>query len=182
MAKMRTTGLVLAAMTMLSLGAQERMNVVLKEGTVQNFNLPEVEQVVFDSQEAVSLQVGNTEDITTTNAIIFARLTVDDANLDRVTYGFLYETSSGTKCQVQVDEMGEDGIFCANLSDLMPGTTYYYQPYALLNGVYYYGATSFFRTKEKQADNACVAFLSPYTTTKAAPSMASLPSSPIDYV
>ena len=46
MVNLRITGLVLAAMTMLSLGAQERMNVVLKEGTVQNFNLFEVEQVV----------------------------------------------------------------------------------------------------------------------------------------
>lgn len=159
------TFVVLAAMTIPSASAQERMNVVLNDKTVQNFNISEVEQVVFDSKEAVTLQVGNAENITATSATISAKLTAENLSLGEISYGFFYETSSNTRQQVQALGISDEGFFSVELSSgLAPGTTYYYRPYAVLNGVFYYGASSFFRTKEEQADNACVAFLSPYAT------------------
>ena len=53
--KSRIEFVMLAAMTILAAGAQERMNVVLKAGNVQNFNIQDVEQVVFDEKGSVSL-------------------------------------------------------------------------------------------------------------------------------
>ena len=162
--KILTTFAMLTEMTLLSVSAQERMNVVLKAGTVENFNITEVEKVVFDKKEVVSLQVGNAENITATGATIFAKLNADESVTEGISCGFFYETSFATRKKVEVEVVGDDGLFSVSLSDLMPGTTYYYQPYAIVNGVTYNGASSFFRTKEEQADNACVAFLSPYAT------------------
>ena len=147
------TGIMLAVMTVSAASAQERMNVVLKEGTVQNFNIPEIEQVVFDSKGAVSLLTGNAKSITATCATISAKLITDESCQSGITYGFFFGTSSSAWQKVQADGIDEEGFFSVNLSDLAPGTTYYYQPYAIVNGVTYKGASSFFRTKEEQADN-----------------------------
>lgn len=162
--KSRIEFVMLAAMTILAAGAQERMNVVLKAGNVQNFNIQDVEQVVFDEKGSVSLQTGSAESITATSATISARLVAEDSNLGESTFGFCYETSSDFQQMIQASETNEDGFFSASLSDLASGTTYYYRPFAILNGMTYYGATYFFHTKAEQADNACVAFLSPYAT------------------
>lgn len=157
-----TTFAMLAVMSMLSASAQERMNVVLRDKTVQNFEIPEVEQVVFDNGKAVKLQAGNAEDITATSATLSARLTTEETVGDDVVCGFFYGTSSNPDQQVQASIV--NGQLSINLPGLAPGTTYYYRPYAVLNGVYYYGATSFFRTKEEQVNTAGVAFLSPYAS------------------
>ena len=156
--------IMLAAMNMLTADAQERMNIVLNDKSVQNYSIPEVEQIAFDNEGTVSLLVGNAEGITSSSATVSAKLTADESVQGDITYGFIYETPDGTKHQVQSGNKGEDGIFSAALSDLAPGTSYYYRPYAIYNNIYYYGATSFFRTEAEQTDNACVAFLSPYTT------------------
>ena len=154
----------LAAMNMLAASAQERMNVVLSDQTVQSFGVAEVEQIVFDNKGTVQLLVGNAESITATSATVSARVKTEDGALGEATYGFCYGTATPPRQQVQAEGKEEDGSFRITLSGLTPGTSYYYRPYAVLNGVCYYGATSFFRTEKEQTDNACVAFLSPYAT------------------
>ncbi len=154
----------LAAMTILPTNGQERMNVVLNDKTIESFNIPDVEQVVFDNKGAISLQVGNAEGITATGAVVSAKLSSDETVGDDITFGFFYETSSAQRLQVQADGIEEDGTFSVTLTDLTPNTAYNYRPYAIINNVYYYGATSFFHTKEEKADNGIVAFLSQYAT------------------
>ena len=102
--KSRIEFVMLAAMTILAAGAQERMNVVLKAGNVQNFNIQDVEQVVFDEKGSVSLQTGNAEGITATSATISARLVAEDSNLGESTFGFCYETSSDFQQMIQASE------------------------------------------------------------------------------
>ena len=63
-----------AALSLVPTSAQERMNVVLTDKTVQSFDIPRVEQVAFENKEAVRVQVGNAEGITSGAATVSARL------------------------------------------------------------------------------------------------------------
>lgn len=145
-------------------GAQERMNVLLADKSVQSFDVPEVEQVSFDSKGSVALQVVGADGVTATAAALSAKLAADVPALSGVACGFFYGTSVNPQQQVQAAEMSEDGIFHVSLSGLTAATTYYFRPYAVVDGMFYYGDTSFFRTREAQVGTEGVAFLSPYAS------------------
>ena len=145
-------------------GAQERMNVLLADKSVQSFDVPEVEQVSFDSKGSVVLQVVGAEGIAADAAALSAKLVADGDAWAGMACGFFYGTSVNPQQQVQAAEMSEDGIFRVGLSGLAPATIYYFRPYAVVDGMFYYGDTSFFRTREAQVSTEGVAFLSPYAS------------------
>lgn len=144
--------------------AQERVNVVLNNKQVHNYNILEIEQIAFDDEGSVLLQVGNADNITTNSASLSAQLIADISQQGNITCGFFYGTTSQPEEQIQANGKDQNDFFRAELTNLSAGTTYYYCPYALFNGVFYYGQTSFFRTKEEQVETSSVAFLSSYPT------------------
>ncbi len=165
--KMVLANVMLAAVSLLPVCAQERMNVVQTDKSVESFDIPKVEQVTFDNKGTVLVQVGNAVGLTASAATISARLASEDSDMDGISCGFFYGTTPSPQLQVQAGliQKTDDGtMFTANLSGLQPNTTYYFRPYAELNGMYYYGSTSFFRTDEEQTNTEGVAFLSQYAS------------------
>ena len=161
------TNVLLAVVSLMPVCAQERMNVVQTDKSVKSFDIPKVEQVTFDNKGTVLVQVGNAEGITASAATISARLAAEDSDMCGITCGFFYGTTPSPRLQVQagvVLKTDDVTMFTANLSGLQPNTTYYFRPYAELNGMYYYGNTSFFRTDEEQTNTEGVAFLSQYAS------------------
>ena len=127
-----------AALSLVPTSAQERMNVVLTDKTVQSFDISRVEQVAFENKEAVRVQVGNAEGITSGAATVSARLIAETSGLDGITCGFFYGTTPSPQLQAQAElQQTTDGgsAFSANLSGLEPSTTYYFRPYIIYNNV-----------------------------------------------
>jgi len=162
--KSATFSLLLVALGFLSVNAQQRLNVMLSDKTVQNFPLSEVDQIAFDNQSSVLVQTGDASSITTTGASVSARITSEDPTPEDFSYGILFGTTRHPQQQVPASGALQDGVYSVSLTNLTPATTYYYRPYAIQNGIIYYGDVSFFQTVEEKVNTDGVAFLSQYAT------------------
>lgn len=93
---------------------------------------------------------GAARNIKTNSALLSGRLDGFVDLLDENSrYGFLYSgTSDPTMGGITINcELGTDGTMSANVTDLKPGTTYYYCTFLYANGEYTYGIISSFETK-----------------------------------
>jgi len=136
-----------SAFLLFPLQAQEKkMFIYYHNGTVYETFISEIDSIKFSGQSEVSVtfiisdatKVGNTA---TFNASVAANATVTDK-------GICYSSTNNTPTtnDSKVSKGSGTGDFIAKLSDLIPNTSYYARPYAIVNGTTFYSSVKTFTT------------------------------------
>lgn len=151
----------LVALTATIAMAQEKMKVVLTDGTTSEFIVKKVTQIYFDGQD-ITLTIGQATNITSNSADI--PFTMEGAD-GTVSAGIILSTNSdlsGENYEKQVTNTMADGQGTANVTNLSANTIYYYKAFAKVDDIYFYSEeTLSFTTLE---DNQTVIYREPYTT------------------
>ncbi len=155
--------LTLCALVSLSLGmqAQNQMHVNLKDGSMLNVFVSEIESVTWDSSTDDTGEnnpddptvTGNATNITENSATIvgYANNVRDNESTD-LKIGIIYCTegtpnkSNGIQKTVKQSEVAKDGKYTIDITGLGPGTTYYYRSFVYQSGLWFYGKVRSFNT------------------------------------
>ena len=147
---------------MMNMVAQDRqMHVNLKNGSVLNVFLSEIEDITWD-YDAEGGDVNNPEEPTVTGdateithysatLTCYANNILDNLSND-LKVGIIYSTegtpskSNGTQNTVSTYNIGSDGKYTISLTGLTEGTTYYYRSFVYQSGIWFYGNVRSFTT------------------------------------
>ncbi len=81
-------------------------------------------------------------------AVRTATLKAEVANVSGAnTCGFLYADNADMKDAKSTQKTASQGTFSINITGLSMGTTYYYQAFVVVDGIYYYGEVESFKTE-----------------------------------
>ncbi|GEM_PF-1270060 len=161
MKKLFSTLIALLAIA-LSVQAQNQMHVNMKDGSIMNVFVSEIQSVTWDDKENEPVEnnpddptvTGDAINITENSATIigYANNVRDNESTD-LGIGVIYCTegtpnkSNGEKVSIDKNLVSEDGKYIIGLSQLGPGTTYYYRSFVYQSGLWFYGKVRSFSTK-----------------------------------
>ena len=155
--------LTLCALLSLSQGvlAQPQMHVNMKNGSVMNVFVSEIESITWDdptddpgeNNPDDPTVTGDAVDVTENSATIvgYANNVRDNESTD-LKIGIIYCTegtpnkSNGTQRTVSKSQVDADGRYTIDLTGLGPGTTYYYRSFVYQSGLWFYGKVRSFTT------------------------------------
>lgn len=138
--------------------AQEKMKVVMTDGTTQLFYVNKVEKVFFEGEEIV-LTTGTATEVTPSSA----KFTYTVSGISKViSTGIIISTSSSLThdnyLKGKSTATQKDGTYSVTFDGLSPSTTYYYRAYAKYGDDYCYGNIRSFTTKSSN-----LIYQEPYT-------------------
>ena len=141
--------------------AQSQMHVNLKNGSVLNVFVSEIESVSWDAPSGTPdvndpdnpTFTGDATDITSYSALLtcYANNILDNLSSD-LKIGIIYCTegtpskSNGTQKTVSKSQVAGDGKYTISLTGLSEGTTYYYRSFVYQSGLWFYGNVRQFTT------------------------------------
>lgn len=141
--------------------AQNQMHVTLKNGSVMNVFVSEIEQITWDSNDdsgrtndpTEPTVTGDATDITSYSATLtcYANNILENLSND-LKVGVIYCTegtpnkSNGQQLSVSTNRIDADGKYTLTLSGLTEGTTYYYRSFVYQSGIWFYGKVRSFTT------------------------------------
>lgn len=99
--------------------------------------------------QGIGFTTGTATDITSYSAKVASGMSLGTLEYNTLTYGVCYSTMSEPSTEdgvVAGIDRDEDGNYTVNLTALNGDTTYYYRPYAIMDGYVSYGITNAFRT------------------------------------
>lgn len=99
--------------------------------------------------QGIGFTTGEATDITSYSAQITSAMSMGTLEYNTLTYGICYATTADPSTNdgmVVAREKDAEGRYVVNLMALSGDTTYYYRPYAIMDGYVSYGLTSAFRT------------------------------------
>ena len=155
--------LTLCALLSLSQGvlAQSQMHVNMKNGSVMNVFVSEIESITWDAPTDDPGEnnpddptvTGDALNVTGNSATIvsYANGVRDNESTD-LKIGIIYCTegtpnkSNGTQKTVTKSQVAADGRYTINLTGLGPGTTYYFRSFVYQSGLWFYGKVRSFTT------------------------------------
>ncbi|MBR4312833.1 MAG: hypothetical protein IKT86_05790, partial [Bacteroidaceae bacterium] len=97
------------------------------------------------SQPVVTIETGEATDVTAYGAKLSGTVSGTD---ETITCGVIYGTSSDLSLNDYREETSANGTYSVSISNLQPGTTYYYRAYVVVDGEYKYGETYSFTTEQ----------------------------------
>ena len=158
-------GLILALMALVvSIGfAQEKMKVVLSNGTTSEFEVKKIERVYFEGKD-ITIKTGNVSNITDNSATF----TYEVSGLTtEYGIGIILATRSdltNSTCLKRNSRYNpQDGSYSTSMEGLSPSTTYYYRAFVQLSddysGEYIYGDVKSFTTQA-----STLIYREPYTS------------------
>ncbi len=141
--------------------AQNQMHVNMKDGSVMNIFVSEIESVTWDATNDDQgdnnpddpTVTGDATDITGNSATIvgYANNVRDNESTD-LKIGIIYSTegtpnkSNGIQKTVYKSDVASDGKYTISLTGLQRGTTYYYRSFVYQSGLWFYGKVRSFTT------------------------------------
>lgn len=141
--------------------AQNQMHVNLKNGSVLNVFVSEIESVTWDAPDTTPdvndpdnpTFTGDATEITSYSALLtcYANNILDNLSSD-LKIGIIYCTegtpskSNGTQKTVSKSQVASDGKYTISLTGLTDGTTYYYRSFVYQSGLWFYGNVRQFTT------------------------------------
>lgn len=141
--------------------AQNQMHVNMKDGSVMNIFVSEIESVTWDATNDDQgdnnpddpTVTGDATDITGNSATIvgYANNVRDNESTD-LKIGIIYCTegtpnkSNGIQKIVYKSDVASDGKYTISLTGLQRGTTYYYRSFVYQSGLWFYGKVRSFST------------------------------------
>ena len=149
----------LVAFTSVMSFAQEKMKVVLNDGSTSEFEVKKIKQVYFEGQD-ITLTTGTASSITQNSVEI--SYTVDGVN-GSISGGVVLSTSSYLdydNCQHVSMVSSRNGQNSVSITGLNASTTYYYRAFAMSGKDFYYGEIRSFRTLDPVST---VLYHEPYT-------------------
>lgn len=145
----------------LSIQAQDQVHVNLKNGTVMNFFVSEIDSITLESSTSEGGEnnpddptvTGEAINITENSATIvgYANNVRDNLSTD-LKIGIIYCTegtpnkSNGTQKTVSQSLVADDGKYSISVTGLSRGTTYYYRSFVYQSGLWFYGKVRSFTT------------------------------------
>ena len=111
---------------------------------------------VYSEAPVITITTGEATDITTDGATLSG--VVSNAT-GLIGCGFIYGTSSDmSSLNNKRISTASDGIYSISVSNLQPGTTYYYCAYTIIGGEERYGEVFSFTTEQEVVDNPSVSY------------------------
>ena len=155
----RTIMIALAVVITTIISAQEKMKVVLNDGTTAEYEVKKIKEIFFEGSE-LTLTTGGASNITSNSAEISCTI---EGSLGNIIGGILLSTSKTLdydNCQKVVMRILNNGQNSFLVNDLSESTTYYYRAFTKVDGIYYYGEIRSFKTI---AAPVTVIYREPYT-------------------
>lgn len=155
--------LLIFALTMLvsvAINAQEKMKVVLTDGTTSEFEVKKISRVYFEGQD-ITITTGSATNVTSNSATVSYSIAGASGN---VSAGIIASKNSNLtyeNCQSVYMSSSPNGTYSAVISGLSPSTTCYYRAFALVSGSYIYGDVRSFTTT---AATPSIIYEEPYTS------------------
>lgn len=103
-----------------------------------------IQSELYENKELPSVTTGSASNITARTATLKAEVVnMDEAN----TCGFLYADNVDMRDAKTMKKTVSQGPFSIDVTGLSMGTTYYYQAFAIVDDIYYYGEIESFMTE-----------------------------------
>lgn len=159
---MKRTLLSFIALLTISVMAQTQMSINMKDGSTINYFISQIENITWKSldidgtddndlnEHSVTGEVFNITENSAT-IICYANNVFDNESAS-LRIGIIYSTegtpnkNNSIEETINIRQIGTDGKYTINLTDLSRGTTYYYRSFIYQNGIWFYGKVRSFST------------------------------------